>query len=398
MGWIAVLLLLVPTAYVIFQIVLMARSNLKTQTAIPYTMSDSIICDGMLAMQETTIPLSGTGVLGFQAANGERVSAGGEIARLFESESGAQNKQRAQRLADELALLTKSQEETNGGVDVEMLMDQAQQGIFTVQELIESNNFTGLSGARADIQLAKNKLLLTTGAVEDFSERIDMLTAQLSAAEAASAYTPIYAPASGYFVSARDSEKQLYTPDALAEMTPVLFRDALTTPAKKNGSDLLGKLILDYRWYYYGCVTAKQAKKFSEGARVELSFPNASSEAIPASVTGVTVDEENDIAKVELLCDHINEYVVTLEHEKAMITFAAYDGIRIDKRALHIVEGKTCVYVQFGNVVYKKNISILFEDNDYILVPYAYKEEENEIRLYDQVVVEGSDLHDEKIL
>lgn len=396
--WAAVLLLLLPIAYIGIQLTLMLRTNITVQTAVAYTMSDTVVCDGLLALQETEVPLTGTGVLGYQAGNGERVAAGEEVARLFANTGGAQNKQLAQRLSDELALLEKTQAVSGDGADVEALMSQVQQGVYAVQELAESNNFAGLSSARASIQLAQNQLLLTTGAAENFSARVEMLTTQRDAAEAASAYTPVYAPATGYFVSAQDSEKQQFSPEELAAMTPAQLKDALAQPAQSNGAGTVGKLILDYRWYYYGLVSVRQAQKFREGARVELSFPNVSSEKLPATVVSVSSDEAGDMAKVELLCDHINDAVVTLEHEKAEITFATYDGIRIDKEALHIVEGQNCVYVRFGNVLYRRNVTILFEDSDYFLIPFAYKKGENEVQLYDSVVVRGSDLHDEKIL
>ena len=391
------LLLLVPVAYISVQMVQVLRTNYQTQTAIAYTMSDTIFCDGMLAMQEITVPYEGAGVLGYQANNGERVSGGSEIARLFADEAGAQNRVRAEKLTEELALLDRSQQGV-GGTDVEALLNQTQQGVYAILDGLQSNNYTGLDEARAEIQLAQNKLLLVTGAEEDFSARIQQLTGQRDAADASSGYTPVYAPAAGYFVSAQDSEKQLYTPEALAEMSPAGLQQALMQPAAENDASIAGKLILDYRWHYYALVTAKQAEKFAEGLRVELSFPNISAESLPATVTGVSLDEEAGIAKVELLCDYINDTVVTLEHEKAEITFATYEGIRIDRKALHIVDGRNCVYVQFGTVVYRRYITILFEDEDYILVPSDYTKEENEVRLFDQIVVQGSDLYDEKIL
>ena len=58
------LLLLVPVVYISVQMVQVLRTNYQTQTAIAYTMSDTILCDGMLAMQEITVPLEGAGVLG----------------------------------------------------------------------------------------------------------------------------------------------------------------------------------------------------------------------------------------------------------------------------------------------------------------------------------------------
>lgn len=398
MRWLMLPLLLVPLAYLGIQLAGVLRVNLQTQTAIAYSMSDFVDCDGMLAMQEQTVVCEGAGVLGYQAKNGERVSAGMEIARLFANEAGAQSRIRSERLTQELALLEKSQSGTGSGADVEALMNQAQQGVYAVLDLLESNNFTGLADACGEIQLAQNQLQLTTGAAEDFSARIAMLTEQRDAADAASAYQPVYAPATGYFVSAQDSQKPLYDPDTLAAMTPAQLQEALAQPPAENDASAAGKLILDYRWRYYGIVTLKQAEKFTEGARVTLSFPDVSQDEAPATVTGVQTDPDSGVAKIELLCDYINETVVTLEHAAARITFATYDGIRVDRRALHIVDGKSCVYVQFGNVVYRKNIRILFEDAEYILISPIYEAEENEVRLFDQIIVQGTDLYDEKIL
>lgn len=391
------LLLLIPAAYVAVQMVLVMRTNLQTQTAIAYTMSDTVRCDGYLSMQEMTVSYEGTGVLGYQAGNGERVSAGAEVARLFSDEAGAQSRIRAESLTKEIALLEKAQTGVNG-TDVEALMNQTQQSIYTILDLLESNSFAALADARADVQLAQNKLLLVTEAESDFNARIAELTAQRDAADAAGSYTPIYTPATGYFVSAQDSERQLYDRDTLSAMTPAELQDALAQPAAENDPSVAGKLILDYRWHYYGLVTAKQAEKFIEGTRVELSFPNLSMDTLPATVVGVALDEENGLAKVELLCDYINGTVVTLERETAEITFATYDGIRVDREALHLVEGRPCVYVQFGNVVYRRYITILFEDEDYILISPDYVKEENEVKLFDQIIVQGSDLYDEKIL
>lgn len=395
-GLILALLMLAPAAYIGVQMVQVLRTNYQTQTAVAYSMSDVVSCDGMLAMEETAIPYEGTGVLGYQVNNGERVSAGTQVARLFADETSAQNRTLSERLTAELSVLEKSQ--SSAAADVEALMNQNQQGVYLALDLLESGNYTGLSDARAAIQLAQNKMQLTMGAASDFSARIAELTAQRDAADAASVYTPVTAPAAGYFVSAQDSEKQVYTPEALAVMAPAQLREALAQPAQTNDANVAGKLILDYRWHYYGLVTQKQAEKFVEGALVQLSFPNVSADSVPATVVGVTVDEESGTAKVELLCDYINETVVTLEHEKVDITFATYEGIRIDRQALHIVEGQNCVFIKYGNLVYQKNITILFENEDYILVPAKTTTGENEVKLFDEIVVRGADLYNGKIL
>ena len=63
------LLMLVPAGYIGVQMVQVLRTNYQTQTAVAYSMSDVVRCDGMLAMDETVIPYEGAGVLGRHAGS-----------------------------------------------------------------------------------------------------------------------------------------------------------------------------------------------------------------------------------------------------------------------------------------------------------------------------------------
>ena len=135
-GLILALLMLVPAGYIGVQMVQVLRTNYQTQTAVAYSMSDVVRCDGMLAMDETVIPYEGAGVLGYQVNNGERVSAGTQVARLFADEASAQNRTLSEKLTEELSVLEKSQ--AGAAADVEALMNQNQQGIYSALDLLES--------------------------------------------------------------------------------------------------------------------------------------------------------------------------------------------------------------------------------------------------------------------
>ena len=64
-------------------------------------------------------------------------------------------------------------------------------------------------------------------------------------------------------------------------------------------------------------------------------------------------------------------------------------------RALHIVDGERGVYVKYGNLQRFRKITILFEDENYLLVPAdGQVGTDNEVRLYDEVIVEGPNLQD----
>ena len=392
------LLLLVPAVYVAVQLATIAgrSSALLTQTAVLDTMAESVVCEGFLGMTEQSITYEGSGVLSYIAKNGERVSEGIGVARLFASEADAAQYKRYTALSQEIELLTKAQATGSAG-DASLLEKQVQTGVNDALDALDSGDFSSLEAAQNDIQLAQNKLSVSLGEVEDYSARISELTARRDALNGASG-TVITAPGTGYFVSSQESTAALFTPEQLAEMTPVQLQEALQQPVQENPENCAGKIISDYRWRFFALVDAEQAEKFSEGADVTVSFPKVSQESVPASIVSIQLDEDAGIAKVELLCDYINSETVALEREQAVIALKTYEGLRIPTKACHTVNGKTYVYTKLGNMVHQKPVTVLWTDGEDTLISPEYVKDENELEMYDEVIVEGTGLYNGKLL
>ncbi len=392
------LLLLVPAVYVAVQLATIAgrSSALLTQTAVLDTMAESVVCEGFLGMTEQSITYEGSGVLSYIARNGERVSEGIGVARLFASEADAAEYKRYTALSQEIELLTKAQATGSAG-DASLLEKQVQTGVYDALDALDSGDFSSLEAAQNNIQLAQDKLRVSMGEMEDYSARISELTARRDALNGA-AGTVITAPGTGYFVSSQESTAALFTPEQLAEMTPVQLQEALQQPVQENPENCAGKIISDYRWRFFALVDAEQAEKFPEGTDVTVSFPKVSQESVPASIVSIQLDEEAGIAKVELLCDYINSETVALEREQAVIALRTYMGLRIPTRACHTVNGKTYVYTKLGNMVHQKPVTVLWTDGENTLISPEYIKDENELEMYDEVIVEGTGLYNGKLL
>ena len=392
------LLLLVPAVYVAVQLATIAgrSSALLTQTAVLDTMAESVVCEGFLGMTEQSITYEGSGVLSYIARNGERVSEGIGVARLFASEADAAEYKRYTALSQEIELLTKAQATGSAG-DASLLEKQVQTGVYDALDALDSGDFSSLEAAQNNIQLAQDKLRVSMGEMEDYSARISELTARRDALNGA-AGTVITAPGTGYFVSSQESTAALFTPEQLAEMTPVQLQEALQQPVQENPENCAGKIISDYRLRFFALVDAEQAEKFSEGTDVTVSFPKVSQESVPASIVSIQLDEEAGIAKVELLCDYINSETVALEREQAVIALRTYMGLRIPTRACHTVNGKTYVYTKLGNMVHQKPVTVLWTDGENTLISPEYIKDENELEMYDEVIVEGTGLYNGKLL
>ena len=165
----------------------------------------------------------------------------------------------------------------------------------------------------------------------------------------------------------------------------------------QESRDVAGKVITSYHWYYYATCDLEAAEKFQNQTQVTISFPGKSEEELPATVESVTVDQDGGLAKVVLACEYTNSDMLKLVQQPAQVSFATYTGLRIDKNALHIVNGEKGVYVKYGSIQRFRKIYVLYENEDYILVP-ADQSNGSEVKLYDEVIVEGTNLQDGNLL
>ena len=63
------------------------------------------------------------------------------------------------------------------------------------------------------------------------------------------------------------------------------------------------------------------------------------------------------------------------------------------------MDGQRGVYVKYGNLQRFLKIATLYENDSYILIPENGKiGTDNEVRLYDEIIVQGTNLQDGKLL
>ena len=63
------------------------------------------------------------------------------------------------------------------------------------------------------------------------------------------------------------------------------------------------------------------------------------------------------------------------------------------------MDGQRGVYVKYGNLQRFLRIATLYENDSYILIPDNGKiGTDNEVRLYDEIIVQGTNLQDGKLL
>ncbi len=399
--WIIVALVVVAVVYFAIQVVMVMMPRMRTQVAILETMTDSVDVTGFVCLDSA--PVQGAdGSLYYLVPTGERVSAGTDIALVFSSEAAAEKKAELATVEKELALLEQARGTGADGSDVDTLLRQMNTGLTDYLNILEKGDYGSIEGAKDEIALAANKMQVLTGAATGFDERVAELQQQKSALETAAVSTgELVAGESGYFVPSSHYDRVMPDRDRLDSLSPEALRDLCGQPLADSGVSVAGHIIRDYKWQFYTTITAKQAQKFSEGMKLELAFPDTSEDTVPMRVETLTESgTEDGLVKVVLSCENISPEIMQMRLENAQVIFSTVKGLRVDKNALRVIEGDTCVYVKFGNQVYLRRVKVLLEDENYVLMSRDYEEGVNELSLYDEVVVDagGVELYDKRVL
>lgn len=390
------LLFVVALGYVGLQLYTILHRTYRTETAIAYTMADSISLSGMAVFETVDVP--GEGNLGYIVADGERVSAGTVLAERYTDESQGVLRERLDRLDRTLELLSKSQNST--GSDLSMLTTQTRTALYNLLDQVDTASYSGIAQAEEDFLLAQNRLQISTGQADNFESV--MATLQQEREEVAGqlgGLQTITAATNGYFVSSVSANPISMDQETLDAMSSAELQSLLEQGAETSPTGLAGHIITGFSWRFYGVCSLETAARLDGITKVNISVPGKENDPLPATVVEVTEDEETGTAKVVIECRSINANVLRFGIEEAQVDLTTYEGIRIDRSALHIKDGAKGVYVKYGDLQRFRRITILYEDENYILVPRdGALGTENEVRLYDEVIVEGTNLQDGKLL
>lgn len=390
------LLFVVALGYVGLQLYTILHRTYRTETAIAYTMADSISLSGMAVFETVDVP--GEGNLGYIVADGERVSAGTVLAERYTDESQGVLRERLDRLDRTLELLSKSQNST--GSDLSMLTTQTRTALYNLLDQIDTASYSGIAQAEEDFLLAQNRLQISTGQADNFESV--MATLQQEREEVAGqlgGLQTITAGTNGYFVSSVSANPISMDQETLDAMSSAELQSLLEQGVENSPAELAGHIITGFSWRFYGVCSLETAGRLDGITKVNISVPGKENDPLPATVVEVTEDEETGTAKVVIECRSINANVLRFGIEEAQVDLTTYEGIRIDRSALHIKDGAKGVYVKYGDLQRFRRITILYEDENYILVPKdGALGTENEVRLYDEVIVEGTNLQDGKLL
>ena len=174
-----------------------------------------------------------------------------------------------------------------------------------------------------------------------------------------------------------------------------MINELLSSSPDKNKS-VMGKLVDSFNWYVLCNIPTTKVTSFKTDGKVKILIPNSSVQSIEAKF--IKVNDNSDGKTAIILCgNEMNEVIANLRLEDIQLVINEYKGFRIDNRAIREVDGEQGVYVLVGNIVKFRKINIVYAAADYSIVNNV-ENESGQLRMYDEVITEGTDLFDGKVV
>ncbi len=417
LGVIAAVFLLVYVSVLVY------TSNLtmiETEEAEYYEVNDYIEVEAFAVRNEEYVESKKDGILAYTLDDGENVNVGGTVAKLFSNEADVKSWQEYNRIEDELNILKQlSNAENNMFVDLDTVDSQIKSGITSFKTALLRNSFDSARDAKLDLLQLFNERAVITGGAADFSGKISELERELASFDVSSSIGDVKSQKSGVFAAETDGyEKSVDYKQVLnltaADMENLVHKDA---PAHA-----VGKVITTLNWYFVCPVTSEQALTVATGnSNVEISIPKVISGTIPGTVEVINQTSKTESGLLIIKCDYMNGDLAGIRKENISIRTKTYSGLKIDRKAIHEdyvtvtdydedgnatgtaheekVQG---VYIMYGRKLNFIPVNIIYSSKEFVIcdpdtTSPALPTGET-IALHDEVVIQGKDLYDGKII
>lgn len=406
----SILLMVIVLVFSVHQVfVLFSNDNteeMQTQTANLQTIYRNINTRGFIIRNEHVISGSASGTVVPQVENGSKVSYGDTVARVYKSDQAAKSAMDARTLEREIAYYENIASTLSGSLlaDIDLYESNVLNSLIRAQDCIDDGTLKDLTSLLQELRIDITKKQIAVGGKIDVSGKLNELYAQYNSLTAAAAgYTSITASQAGFFVNETDSLESLADYENVASL---LYDDveALLSTDVVYKSESLGKVITEFTWYLVCNVADSQADGIKVGSTYKIGFSEIAGNDIKMKVIAIN---QNDNGTVTLIFEsnEMSNDIATLRISDIKIRAEEYTGYGISINAVRTlkeekdgVETSTVgVYVKLGSIVRFRKIEIVYSD-DNIILAYSKPGEKGYIARYDEVITEGTDLYDGKIV
>jgi|GEM_PF-5657358 len=387
-------------AYLIVQISISEGGRLKTEIAVPMHEYEYVVSEAYIIRNEQYVISEYKTGLFYQIDNAQRVAKNGVIAELYENESTAEKIQKIKTLEHNYEILKKAEEQNiNHAPNLQNINNQIKDSIQALLNTAKTSHIGELSNAADNLLEVLNSKDIATGKTDNYKSTLENIKKEIEALKT-SLPTPkssVTAQKAGYFSFETDEyEAEILYDDALS----VTYDMIANVKKGQVDSKAIGKIVTSYEWYMACPIDTQKARLFEKDTKVSVKIPSSISDRIEFTVAGVNYDRAKDKAVLILSCNLIDKDLIGLRNPTVNIITNEYEGLQVSKKAIRTLEqngeSHVGVYVRRGSTMVFKRINQIYAESAYALC--EIKSENDWLSQFDEVIIEGRDLYDNKYI
>lgn len=403
-GWTrAVIALLSLFVIMIFvgQVFFSSGVKLTTETALRYDYDEEIPFDGVYMRDEVPVYSTGTGVLSYEREDGSKVGKSSVIARRYRSENDVTYRRRIEELTRQLEVLAGAEKLI--GTDnsqLEAISAQINESHSQIISSLLDGKYSEADDESSSLLEAMCKREITLKESDGYSAKKAELNSEISRLNAllSGEVYDITADGTGYFVSSLDGYEDKISFSDIDSMTEDFINEVVKNPARgsaQNSGSAVGKLVADYHWRAAAVIETENLFGVYVGSDATLRV-GSDPQLLQAQIVSVTPCGKNKAIYV-FECDKLTSSVVTGRTAKFKLLVNSYGGLRVSRKALRYdAEGNRGVFIVRGGSLYFKKVNVVYWGEDYVIC--SQESGDDYLMLYDEIVTEGKDLYDGKVI
>lgn len=316
-------------AYMVVYIVHRVTEPVQTALVVTSTMTDSSTLSGLVIRSEKVIS-SDAPYINVAVSDGEKVGKGQTIAVVYSTEE-------ARERAASLSSLEAEIEEVEAALSADGAVSSLQSRDQSVYEAIIHLSSSLRNEGYAGIDTSQNTLaglILRSDKVNATEEYLASLQNEYNELLRTSSgdTQEIAVEDSGTYSAIIDGYEGV-NPEYAKGLSPSQLRELIAAD-RTVAENVIGKIVLTYRWYYAAIVPREDASRLVAGKTVRLSFGRYYSDSITAEVEYVGQAEGNE-QLVLFSMDRGFSEMMAVRAVSAEIVYSEYSGLRVPVRALY---------------------------------------------------------------
>lgn len=350
--------------------------------------------EGYITRNEKIVNVEATGELYPVANEGERVSAGQTVAVVKDHDSSEINR-KIQEINEKLSNLSTPAPFNN---DIILLENDVNSILQNLMLSDYNDTFSSLGDIKnkIDDKLSKKSKIIGESSPKGSVERNYYDELRRYEAELTSSQTELKAPIAGTVAYKLDGYEEVFSSKEIGN-----YESEVLEKLKVPSGELVGtvkencfKIVDNIEGYITVISSSENALNAKVDSKVKLRFPEISSDEITGRIDYITIEDGKAI-----LTFRINrgvEALLNYRKIKVDIIWDSASGLKVPASAIRENEGVNQIYIVNGTRLFPKTIQIVNSHGGDAIIEEV--EGETKPYLYDKIVVNASNVNEEKII